>query len=103
MGDRWVLGWQGLCWSDGIQAAPSSAVVRLFAARQFWPPYGSVGASTNDTETMMMLGLGARWVLARHGLAGTRWTFPPATRGLTCTNGTSGVPRDQRARDIHTY
>jgi hypothetical protein len=41
------------------------------------------------------VGLCARWVLARHGLVGIRWTVRPTTRGLTCTNGTGGLWRDQ--------
>jgi hypothetical protein len=77
MGDRWVLGDQGLRWSDGMRPAATGAAGRSFAARLVWTVRLGVRVSTNDTQTMMMLGLGARWVLARHGLVSIRWTFSP--------------------------
>ena len=91
MGDRWVLAGQGLRWSDGMHRLQRALSDACFAARRFWTPCDSVGASTNDRQTMTMLDLGARWVLARHGLVGTRWTLQSATRGLACTDGTGGI------------
>ena len=95
MGDRWVLGNQGLRWSHGVRPALRPVQSAPACGSAVLGPYDSVRASTNDIQTMTMLGLGARWVLARHGLAGTRRTFQPAVCGLTCTNGTGGVQRDQ--------
>jgi hypothetical protein len=95
MGDRWVLGERGLRCSGGVWAPATVAVGRLLCGSTVLGLCNSVRLPTKDIQTMVILGLGARWVLARQGLASTRWTFQRATRGLTCTSGTGGLWRDQ--------
>ena len=102
MGDRWVLGEHHLRWSGGMRPAATGGCRTPIYGSTVVGPYDSVTASTNDKQTMLMFGLGGRWVLACRGLAGTRWTFQHATRGLTCINGAGGAQRDQRGRNIAT-